>query len=74
MQIVKQNSMLYLLGGMIYLNIFFRFMNYKILDDNWMLIYYISLNLLWIDFLRVSTKKIIKEAIEEAKQNSRLEQ
>ena len=73
MQIVKQNSMLYLLGGMIYLNIFFRFMNYKILDDNWMLIYYISLNLLWIDFLRVSTKKIIKEAIEEAKQNSRLE-
>lgn len=74
MQLVKQNSMLYLLGGMIYLNIFFRFMNYKILDDNWMLIYYISLNLLWIDFLRVSTKKIIKEAIEEAKQNSRLEQ
>lgn len=74
MNIVKQNSMLYLLGGMIYLNIFFRFMNYKILDDNWMLIYYISLNLLWIDFLRVSTKKIIKEAIEEAKQNSRLEQ
>ena len=74
MQIVKQNSMLYLLGGMIYLNIFFRFMNYKILDDNWMLIYYISLNLLWIDILRVSTKKIIKEAIEEAKQNSRLEQ
>ena len=73
MNIVKQNSMLYLLGGMIYLNIFFRFMNYKILDDNWMLIYYISLNLLWIDFLRVSTKKIIKEAIEEAKQNSRLE-
>ena len=74
MQIVKQNSMLYLLGGMIYLNIFFRFMNYKILDDNWMLIYYILLNLLWIDFLRVSTKKIIREAIEEAKQNSRLEQ
>ena len=74
MNIVKQNSMLYLLGGMIYLNIFFRFMNYKILDDNWMLIYYISLNLLWIDFLRVITKKIIKEAIEEAKQNSRLEQ
>ena len=73
MNIVKQNSMLYLLGGMIYLNIFFRFMNYKILDDNWMLIYYISLNLLWIDFLRMSTKKIIKEAIEEAKQNSRLE-
>ena len=74
MNIVKQNSMLYLLGGMIYLNIFFRFMNYKILDDNWMLIYYISLNLLWIDFLCMSTKKIIKEAIEEAKQNSRLEQ
>ena len=74
MNIVKQNSMLYILGGMIYLNIFFRFMNYKILDDNWMLIYYISLNLLWIDFLRVSTKKIIREAIEEAKQNSRLEQ
>ncbi len=67
MNIVKQNSMLYLLGGMIYLNIFFRFMNYKILDDNWMLIYYILLNFLWIDFLRVSTKKIIKEAIEEAK-------
>jgi hypothetical protein len=47
-------------------------MNYKILDDNWMLTYYILLNLLWIDFLRVSTKKIIKEAIEEAKQNSQL--
>lgn len=74
MNIVKQNSMLYILGGMIYLNIFFRFMNYKILDDNWMLIYYILLNFLWIDFLRVSNKKIIKEAIEEAKQNSRLEQ
>ena len=74
MNIVKQNSMLYLLGGMIYLNIFFRFMNYKILDDNWMLIYYILLNFLWIDFLRVSTKKIIREAIEETKQNSRLEQ
>lgn len=72
MNIVKQTSMLYILGGMIYLNIFFRFMNYKILDDNWMLTYYILLNLLWIDFLRVSTKKIIKEAIEEAKQNSQL--
>ena len=74
MQIVKQTSMLYTLGGMIYLIIFFRFMNYKIMDDNWMLIYYMLLNFLWIDFLRVSTKKIIKEAIEEAKQNSQLEQ
>jgi hypothetical protein len=74
MQIVKQNSMLFILGGMIYLIIFFRFMNYKIMDDNWMLIYYMLLNFLWIDFLRVSTKKIIREAIEEAEQNSRLEQ
>ena len=74
MQIVKQTSMLYTLGGMIYLIIFFRFMNYKIMDDNWMLIYYMLLNFLWIDFLRVSTKKIIREAIEEAEQNSRLEQ
>jgi TRAP-type C4-dicarboxylate transport system substrate-binding protein len=74
MNIVKQTSVLYTLGGMIYLNIFFRFMNYKIMDDNWMLIYYMLLNFLWIDFLRVSTKKIIREAIEEAEQNSRLEQ
>ena len=74
MNIVNQTKMLYILGGMIYLNIFFRFMNFKIPDDNWMLIYYMLLNFLWIDFLRVSTNKIIKEANEESKQNSRLEQ
>lgn len=62
MNIVNQTKMLYILGGMIYLNIFFRFMNYKIPDDNWILIYYMLLNFLWIDFLRVSTNKIIKEA------------
>ena len=67
MHTVKQNSLLYIFGGMIYLNIFFRFTNYKNPDDNWMLMYYILLNFLWIDLLRVSTKKIIREANEQIK-------
>jgi hypothetical protein len=54
-------------GGMIYLNIFFRFLKANTHDDNWLMIYYILLNILWIDFVRVSAKKVIKEVMEETK-------
>jgi hypothetical protein len=62
-----ESRLLFLFGGMIYLNIFFSFLKANTHDDNWLMIYYILLNLLWIDFLRVSTKKIIKEVMEETK-------
>lgn len=59
--------MLFMFGGMIYLNIFFRFLKANTHDDNWLMIYYILLNILWIDFVRVCTKKVIKEVLEETK-------
>jgi len=62
-----ESRLLFLFGGMIYLNIFFSFLKANTNDDNWLMIYYILLNLLWIDFLRVSTKKVIKEVMEETK-------
>jgi len=62
-----ESRLLFLFGGMIYLNIFFSFLKANTTDDNWLMIYYILLNLLWIDFLRVSTKKVIKEVMEETK-------
>jgi hypothetical protein len=62
-----ESRLLFLYGGMIYLNIFFSFLKVNTHDDNWLMIYYILLNLLWIDFLRVSTKKVIKEVMEETK-------
>jgi hypothetical protein len=62
-----ESRLLFLFGGMIYLNIFFSFLKVNTHDDNWLMIYYILLNILWIDFLRVSTKKVIKEVMEETK-------
>jgi hypothetical protein len=62
-----ESRLLFMFGGMIYLNIFFSFLKVNTHDDNWLMIYYILLNLLWIDFLRVSTKKVIKEVMEETK-------
>jgi divalent metal cation (Fe/Co/Zn/Cd) transporter len=62
-----ESRLLFLFGGMIYLNIFFSFLKANTIDDNWLMIYYILLNLLWIDFVRVSTKKVIKEVMEETK-------
>ena len=62
-----ESRLLFLFGGMIYLNIFFSFLKANTNDDNWLMIYYILLNLLWIDFVRVSTKKVIKEVMEETK-------
>lgn len=62
-----ESRLLFLFGGMIYLNIFFRFLKVNTNDDNWLMIYYILLNLLWIDFVRVSTKKVIKEVMDEIK-------
>jgi hypothetical protein len=59
--------LLFLFGGMIYLNIFFSFLKVNTHDDNWLMIYYILLNILWIDFVRVSTKKVIKEVMDEIK-------
>ena len=72
MKISTQISLPYMLGGMIYLNIYFRFLDTKYGDDDWMLIYYLLLNILWIDFMRVSSTKIMKEVKEEMKQNSKL--
>ena len=62
-----QSRLLFLFGGMIYLNIFFSFLKVNTHDDNWLMIYYILLNILWIDFVRVSTKKVIKEVMDEIK-------
>jgi hypothetical protein len=59
--------LLFLFGGMIYLNIIFSFLKVNTHDDNWLMIYYILLNILWIDFVRVSTKKVIKEVMDEIK-------
>jgi hypothetical protein len=72
MKILTQISLPYMLGGMIYLNIYFRFLDTKYGDEDWMLIYYLLLNILWIDFMRVSSTKIMKEVKEEMKQNSKL--
>jgi hypothetical protein len=72
MKILTQISLPYMLGGMIYLNIYFRFLDTKYGDDDWMLIYYLLLNILWIDFLRVGTNKIIKDLRAELEQNSQL--
>ena len=62
-----ESRLLFLFGGMIYLNIFFSFLKVNTHDDNWLMIYYILLNILWIDFVRVSTKKVIKEVMDEIK-------
>jgi hypothetical protein len=72
MKILNQISLTYMLGGMIYLNIYFRFLDTKYGDDDWMLINYLLLNILWIDFLRVGTNKIIKDVKAELEQNSKL--
>ena len=62
-----ESRLLFLFGGMIYLNIFFSYLKVNTHDDNWLMIYYILLNILWIDFVRVSTKKVIKEVMDEIK-------
>lgn len=62
-----ENRLLIMFGVMIYLNIFFSFLKANTHDVNWLMIYYILLNLLWIDFVRVSTKKVIKEVMDEIK-------
>jgi len=62
-----ESRLLIMFGIMIYLNIFFRFLKVNTNDDNWLMIYYILLNILWIDFVRVSTKKVIKEVMDEIK-------
>ena len=62
-----ESRLLFLFGGMIYLNIIFSFLKVNTHDDNWLMIYYILLNILWIDFVRVSTKKVIKEVMDEIK-------
>jgi len=62
-----ESRLLFMFGGMIYLNIFFSFLKANTNDDNWLMIYYILLNILWIDFVRVSTKKVIKEVMDEIK-------
>jgi hypothetical protein len=62
-----ESRLLFLFGGMIYLNIFFSYLKVNTHDDNWLMIYYILLNILWIDFVRVSTKKFIKEVMDEIK-------
>ena len=62
-----ENRLLIMFGVMVYLNIFFSFLKANTHDDNWLMIYYILLNILWIDFVRVSTKKVIKEVMDEIK-------
>jgi len=62
-----ESRLLIMFGVMIYFNIFFSFLKTNTHDDNWLMIYYILLNILWIDFVRVSTKKVIKEVMDEIK-------
>ena len=62
-----ESRLLIMFGVMVYLNIFFSFLKANTHDDNWLMIYYILLNILWIDFVRVSTKKVIKEVMDEIK-------
>jgi hypothetical protein len=71
MKTVKQNSILFILGGMIYLNVYFHFLNYRNGDYSWIMVYFIALNLLWIDFVIVSTNKIIKDVTEEYENQAR---
>ena len=71
MKTVKQNSILFILGGMIYLNVYFHFLNYQNGDYSWIMVYFIALNLLWIDFVIVSTNKIIKDVTEEYENQAR---
>lgn len=71
MDTYKLKNLLFILIGMIYLNIYFRFLPNNPISDNWTLMYYLLLNFVWIDFMRVSSNKIMKEAKEEMKQNSK---
>lgn len=72
MDTYKLKNLLFILMGMIYLNIYFRFLSNNAISDNWTLMYYLLLNIVWIDFMRVSSNKIMNEAKEEMKQNSKL--
>ena len=61
MDILKYRRNLFIFIGMIYLNVYIRISIDPRNYDDWTLIYYLSLNFLWIDLMRVMSKKIYED-------------
>lgn len=60
LNLVRYRRMLVILGGLIYLNIYFQFSFGANTTDGWSLIYFLLLNFLWIDLIRVSTERYVR--------------
>ena len=73
MNILQYRRNQFIFMGMIYLNIYIRFSIGPRNYDNWTLIYYLLLNFLWVDLMRVMYKRIyndLKNTIQDSNYDS----